>query len=80
MADTPSDLPDFEKSLDELETLVERMEAGELTLEESLAHFERGMALSKRCQAALETARLKVEQLLSSEDGNETVPFEDRGE
>lgn len=75
MADSRSELPDFEKSLDELETLVEKMEQGELTLEESLAHFERGMALSKRCQAALDDARLKVEQLLATGEDDETGPF-----
>ncbi len=56
--------PDFEQSLEELETLVEQMESGELTLEKSLAQFERGMALTKTCQEALNAAQLRVDTLL----------------
>ncbi|MFO0511674.1 MAG: exodeoxyribonuclease VII small subunit, partial [Gammaproteobacteria bacterium] len=41
--------PDFEKSLAELEALVERLEGGELPLEESLKSFERGVALTREC-------------------------------
>lgn len=65
-------IPDFEKSLAELESLVERMEAGELTLEESLQHFERGVSLSRQCQSALDQARQRVEELSQdeSDDGD----------
>ncbi len=56
--------PDFEASLAELETLVEQMEAGEITLEESLEHFERGILLTRTCQEALKAAEQKVEILL----------------
>ena len=54
----------FEQSLSELETIVKRMEAGELTLEQSLAQFEQGMKLSGLCQEALTQAEQKVEILV----------------
>ena len=56
MAKKISKNPDFEASLKELETLVESMEQGDLSLEESLGHFERGVQLSRACQQALKTA------------------------
>ena len=55
---------DFEASMTELETLVERLEAGDLPLEESLQAFERGIALTRSCQSALKDAEQKVEVLL----------------
>jgi len=61
--------PDFESAMLELESLVEKMEQGELSLEESIAHFEKGMALSQTCQSALEQAQLKVDQLVDPEQG-----------
>lgn len=54
---------DFETALSELEALVERMEAGELSLEESLSAFERGVKLTRHCQNALTNAELKVKVL-----------------
>lgn len=57
----------FESSMKELEDIVARMERGELRLEESLALFERGMALSKECRHSLETAELKVKNLLDAD-------------
>lgn len=68
--------PDFEKSLAELETLVERMEQGEQSLEQSLKDFERGVALTRQCQQALKTAEQKVEQLLQQNGQEELVPFD----
>ena len=56
----------FEVALTELETLVQKMEAGELSLEESLAAFERGVKLTRHCQAALKAAELKVKVLTES--------------
>jgi len=50
--------------MQELEALVERLEQGDLALEESLAAFERGVALTRTCQAALKDAEQKVEILL----------------
>ena len=57
-------MPDLEKSLAELEKIVARMESGELSLDESLKQFERGVALTRQCQQALRNAEQKVEILL----------------
>ena len=57
----------FEQSLDELEQLVGKMEHGEMSLEDSLAAYERGVGLYRRCQVALEQAELRV-RLLSDPD------------
>ena len=67
----------FEVWLDDLESVVERMEEGELSLEDSLALFERGMALSGRCQKALEGAEQKVRILTEARQDAELEPFED---
>jgi len=56
--------PNFEKALSELESLVEDMEQGDLSLEDSLKRFEKGIALSRECQQALQNAELKVKQLV----------------
>ena len=56
--------PNFEKGLTDLEALVEEMEQGKLSLEESLKRFEKGIALSSECQQALQSAELKGTQLL----------------
>jgi exodeoxyribonuclease VII small subunit len=56
--------PDFELAMRDLEELVERLEQGDLPLEESLAAFERGVMLTRACQAALKEAEQKVEILL----------------
>ena len=66
----------FEQSLQELETLVEQMEKGELSLEDSLKHFERGIELTRSCQAALRLAEQKVEQLLEKDGQIEIIPFD----
>ena len=55
---------DFEASLDKLEKLVERMEDGQLSLEDSLKVFEQGIALTRECQRALSEAEQKVQLLL----------------
>ena len=78
-ASTPAETPsvaDFEHSLDELEQLVERMEGGELSLDESLASFERGIGLYRHCQQALEQAELRVRLLLDPEAPDSAEPFE----
>jgi len=66
MAQTPDEAPklDFEAAMQELETLVERLEQGDMPLEESLAAFERGVTLTRSCQTALKEAEQKVEILL----------------
>jgi exodeoxyribonuclease VII small subunit len=56
----------FEAALEELEALVERMETGELSLEESLRAFERGVVLTRDCQRALKDAELRVRALTES--------------
>ncbi len=67
-AGTPADpVSRFEGALTELEGIVAKMERGDLPLEESLALFERGVALGKECRGALETAELRVRTLLESE-------------
>jgi exodeoxyribonuclease VII small subunit len=71
-----SQIADFEKSLDELEQLVSRMEEGELSLDDSLKSFERGIALYRNCQNALEQAELRVKQLLDPAAAENSVPFE----
>jgi len=71
-----SKAPDFEKSLAELQALVERLESGELSLEDSLGAFEQGVALTRDCQQALSQAEQKV-QLLLERNGEPLVqPFE----
>ena len=54
----------LEKALSELEKLVEEMEQGNLSLEDSLKRFEKGIALTSDCQQALQSAELKVKELI----------------
>ncbi|WP_282295549.1 MULTISPECIES: exodeoxyribonuclease VII small subunit [unclassified Stenotrophomonas] len=66
----------FEQSLEELEQLVEKMETGDLSLEQSLSAYERGVGLYRQCQQALEQAELRV-RLLSDPARPETAePFD----
>lgn len=76
-ANKADDAPDFEKALAELEQIVERMEQGELSLDESLKQFERGIALTRNCQTALQRAEQKVEILLRKSGGSETLVTEE---
>ena len=59
---------DFEAAMSEFESLVEKMEQGEFSLEDSIKQFERGMALARMCQKALRVAEQKVLKL--AEDGS----------
>ncbi len=61
----PEPRVDFEAAMRELEDVVDRLERGDLPLEESLAAFERGVLLTRGCQSALKEAEQKVEILLS---------------
>jgi exodeoxyribonuclease VII small subunit len=70
-----SPVADFETSLDALEQLVEKMEHGEMTLEESLAAYERGVGLYRRCQGALEQAELRVRLLTDPGQPDTAEPF-----
>ena len=65
----------FEQSLDELEQLVEKMEHGEMSLEDSLAAYERGVGLYRRCQTALEQAELRVRRLSDPQNPESAEPF-----
>jgi exodeoxyribonuclease VII small subunit len=64
---------DFEQSLAELEKLVERLEQGDLPLEEALKDFERGVELTRHCQTALKAAQQRVEVLLRREENRAEV-------
>ena len=66
----------FESSLDELESIVQHMEEGKLSLDESLNSFERGIALYRHCEQALKQAELRVQQLLDPEDPDSAVSFD----
>jgi exodeoxyribonuclease VII small subunit len=71
--------PDFERALAELEALVDKLEDGELSLDESLQCFERGVQLTRTCQAALKQAEQKVQILLRKSDAPgefEAAPFD----
>jgi exodeoxyribonuclease VII small subunit len=70
-------IPDFEAALAELEALVEKMEQGDLSLDESLQQFERGVQLTRSCQQALKDAEQKVQVLLEKEGQASLEPFED---
>jgi len=63
-----TDEVNFESALEELESLVSQMEGGDLSLDESLKAFERGVALTRHCQTALKEAELKVQTL--TQDGD----------
>ncbi len=75
--EAPSPVANFEHSLEELEQLVERMETGELSLEESLAAYERGVGLYRSCHQALEEAELRVRLLSDPQDPASAEPFDD---
>lgn len=75
MTDTPADPTQgvsdltFETALKELESIVDRLEHGEAPLEEAIGLYQRGAALKAHCQARLEAARLRVEQIVVSQSG-----------
>jgi len=75
-----NDLSGLEKSLEELEALVVRLESGDLPLEQALKEFERGVKLTRQCQAALTEAEQKVEILLKKTATAEPSPFTDGDE
>jgi exodeoxyribonuclease VII small subunit len=78
MAD-PADIAalSFEEALAELEKIVQRLEAGDVPLEDSIRIYERGAALKAHCEAKLKAAQLKVEQIVVGPDGKpKAQPFE----
>lgn len=67
----------FEDSLAELEKLVEQLEQGDISLEESLKSFEKGVNLTRTCQKALQEAEQKVQILLETNGKQKLEPFTD---
>ena len=78
-ANTASPVASFERSLDELEQLVQRMEKGDQSLDESLAAYERGVALYRECQKALEQAEQRVRLLSDPADPASAEDFDAHG-
>jgi exodeoxyribonuclease VII small subunit len=77
MSQKKLEIQDFEQSMRELEALVERLEKGDLPLEEALKQFERGVALTRACQTALKAAEQKVEILMKPSNSEEEPVIED---
>ena len=67
---------DFEQSLERLETIVEDLEGGSLTLEESLRRYEEGIRLSRRLTTTLDAAEQRIERLVEGGDTPRTEPME----
>lgn len=67
---------DFEKSMQELEEIVAKLERGDLNLDESVAEFEKGMKISKECNKILENAEKKITILLQNGEKIEEEKFE----
>lgn len=70
----------FEDTLSELEMIVQQLEIGDLTLEESLTAFEYGVKLTKTCQDSLNKAEQKVQTLIEKQGDIELKPFTDSDE
>jgi len=70
----------FEAAIAELESLVEEMEQGDISLEESLKKFERGIELTRTCQQALREAEQKVQMLIEKQQGDAIVDVDDLGQ
>ena len=75
-ASDTSPVADFEHSMQALEDLVGKMETGDMTLEESLAAYERGVGLYRHCQTALEQAELRVRLLSDPGNPDDAGPFD----
>lgn len=84
MTDTPDTAPEasiaslsFEAAMGELETIVRRLESGDVSLEQSVALYERGHALRAHCEARLAAAQARIEQVSFGADGQPagTTPF-----
>jgi exodeoxyribonuclease VII small subunit len=65
----PADQLSYEEAFEELESIVEQLQTADLALEKALSLFERGQALSARCNELLEEAQLKLRQLVPDETG-----------
>ena len=78
MSKKPGTLPNLEEALTEISDLIDKMEHGELTLEQSLNHFERGIALIKHCQKILVNAEQKVQILIENNNKEELVSYAEK--
>lgn len=67
----------FENALSELESLVEKLGKGQVSLEEALKSFEQGIGLARQCNQVLQEAEQKVETLLSYQEPLQTIPFKE---
>lgn len=72
----PTTTVDFEQAINELNTIVEKMEHGELTLEQSLSYYERGIALTQQCQKALQAAEQRIQILKSKNNATSLENFD----
>ena len=79
MPDPQPGIVSFEAGLDELESVVRQLEAGDLPLEKSIELFESGMVLSERCRRQLLDAETKVEMLVRREGKLQPEPFRPEG-
>ena len=73
-------IPDLETSLAEINSLIEKMEQGDLSLEQSLTHFERGITLIKHAQKILQTAEQKVQLLMKNNGDEKLIDYENSKE
>lgn len=73
-----TDQPDFESQMAQLESLVGRLESGELSLDEAMQTFEQGIQLTRQCQQALDKAEQKVQVLLGQGDNASLAPMPDQ--
>ena len=76
MATKKTDI-NFEKALEELEGIVEDLESGDLSLENSLKSFEKGIKLARQCQEQLSKAELQVQKLIEENGELKTTPLKD---
>ncbi|MHA7880348.1 MAG: exodeoxyribonuclease VII small subunit [Saccharospirillum sp.] len=72
------DQPDFEQQMAQLESLVGRLESGDLSLDEAMQTFEQGIQLTRQCQQALDTAEQKVQVLLGQGEDAQLAPMPDQ--
>lgn len=77
MSDKPIKDLSFEEALEELEGIVEKLEAGDAPLEQSITIYQRGAQLKAHCETKLKNAQLKVEKIVLDGQGNaDTAPFD----
>jgi len=76
MATKKTDI-NFEKALEELEGIIEDLESGDLSLENSLKSFEKGIKLARQCQEQLSKAELQVQKLIEENGELKTAPLKD---